>query len=161
MEHAKNIESEAVSRPQSDPAAPFDRAQAIRRSLRCFVFGLIGAIPFLGLSMSWLAFRIGREISAATGERVRFSLLNGAWLCGLALIDVYAFAVSIAAAVAVGLLFLALQIFLLRREYKNNSPRKWNPARHFFYWGIGLAYTGRIGSVFIFVFFFCQWLEEF
>src|SRR5438045_9470073 len=107
MEHAKNIETEAVSRPQSDPAAPFDRAQAIRRSLRCFVFGLIGAIPFLGLSMSWLGFCIGRGISAAPGERVRFSLLNGAWLCGLALIDLDAFAVTVDTAFAAGLFFRA------------------------------------------------------
>lgn len=161
MEHANPIDVEAALRPRSDEAAPFDRAQVIRRSLRCFIFGLFGAIPFFGLSLSWLVFRIGREIQTATGERVSFSLINSAWICGLILIDVYAFAVGLAAAVAIALIFLALQIFLMRREYKKNSPTEWNPARHFFYWGIGLAYTGYVGSVCIFIFAFCKWVKQF
>ena len=37
-----------------------DRVRLIRRSIRCFVFGLMGAVPLLGLGMACLALLLGR-----------------------------------------------------------------------------------------------------
>jgi len=126
---------------------PPDRAQIIRRSLRCLVFGLIGVLPLFGMAAAGLALRLGRKIAEETGERWSFHAVGGCWICGLILIKLYSFAVDRSAAVAVAGIFLGLQVYLLRSLYRNNSAKEWNPARHLVYWGVGLAYTGWVASI--------------
>src|SRR2546427_29283 len=109
---------------------PVDRVRVIRRSMRCFVFGLIGAIPLLGLSMAWLAFRLQRQVANATGEQIRFAPLHLSLGIGLILLLAAALVESVGAVLAAVLILLALQFFLWRRQYLRNVPLEWNPARH-------------------------------
>src|SRR5580658_263244 len=61
--------SDAVLQPL--PLPPPDRVRVINRSVRCFIFGIVGAIPCFGLGMVWLAFKLYREVAAETGEPVK------------------------------------------------------------------------------------------
>lgn len=55
-----------------------DRIQAINRSLRCFVFGLLALIPFLGLAMgpiAWLrAVAVTRKFGGQWNPAQRYLL---------------------------------------------------------------------------------------
>lgn len=124
---------------------PADRVRVINRSVRCFVFGVIGAIPCVGLSMAWLAFKLYREVAEETGERVNLVPLH---TCTVALIVAAAFTpFDIPDLLIVyGTLVFGLQILFLRQQYQKNAPSEWNPARHLIYWGIGLANLGILSS---------------
>ncbi|HEX4119106.1 MAG TPA: hypothetical protein VH619_00660 [Verrucomicrobiae bacterium] len=127
------------------PLVPADRVRVINRSVRCFIFGIIGAIPCIGLSMALLAFKLYGEVASETGERVNLVPLH---LCTVTLL--------IAAActpfelpdvlLLYGILMFGMQILFLRRQYQKNAPLEWNPARHLAYWGIGFANTGILLS---------------
>jgi hypothetical protein len=47
---------------------PMDTIQAINRSLRCFVFGLLAFIPALGLVMAVIALKHGRAVRRGRGH---------------------------------------------------------------------------------------------
>ena len=126
---------------------PIDRARLIRRSFRCFVFGLIGLVPFFGLSMAGLAFYLRREIMRDTGERWESRFFHSIWLCAIIIIAIFYFGSSLSGAVATAVTFISVQAWLLHSQYRRNPPGRWNPARHLVYWGIGLAYTGCVLSV--------------
>ncbi len=126
---------------------PIDRARLIRRSLRCFLFGLIGVIPLFGLSMAGLTFRLRGEIMQETGERWESRFFNSIWFCGIILLGLFYFSSSLTGTATVALIFISIQAWLLNSQYRNNPPGQWNPARHLVYWGIGLAYTGFVLSV--------------
>jgi hypothetical protein len=127
------------------PLVPADRVRVINRSIRCFIFGVIGAIPCFGLSMAWLAFKLYRETAEETGERVNLFPLH---FCSVSIIVAAAFTPFDTPDILVtyGLLMFGLQILFLRRQYQENAPPEWNPARHLLYWGIGLANTGVLLS---------------
>jgi hypothetical protein len=128
-----------------NPPTPVDRVRVINRSVRCFVFGVIGAIPCFGLSMAWLAFKLYREVAEETGERVNLLPFQ---VCSVSLILAAAFTPFDIPEVLVtyGVLMFGLQILFLRRQYHKNAPAEWNPARHLVYWGIGLANMGILLS---------------
>jgi hypothetical protein len=123
-----------------------DRVRLIRRSMRCFVYGLMGAVPLFGLGMACLTLRLRRELAEETGEAVR---LTGALWCSIA-----AFALAFVLlccdqaglVLALGILLPALQGYWLFRQYQRAEPPLWNPARHLVYWGAGLAYAGLVLS---------------
>lgn len=131
---------------ESPPRAPVDRVRLIRRSIRCFLFGLVGAIPCAGLGMVWLAFKLYRDIAAETREPVKIyplfltsfsGLYVGVACCANHLPD----GVLADAVVALG-----LQIMFIRQQYRKNEAAEWNPARHLMYWGMALANAGLIFS---------------
>jgi hypothetical protein len=125
---------------------PIDRVRLIRRSIRCFLFGLVGAIPCVGLGMAWLAFKLHRDIAIETGEKVQLYPLFMTSAAGLY------FGVACSAhnwpdgVLADAIVVLGLQFLFIRRQYRNNAPAEWNPARHLMYWGLGLANAGLILS---------------
>jgi hypothetical protein len=131
---------------------PSDRVRVINRSGRCFIFGVVGTMPCLGLGMVWLAFRLFRDIAAETGERV--SLLP------LYLTSVAGASVAVACVtnnlpdglMADAAVLLGLQFLFLRRQYCKNAPAEWNPARHLMYWGLVLANAGLILSTLVALF---------
>ncbi|MCL5099463.1 MAG: hypothetical protein M1608_18395, partial [Candidatus Omnitrophica bacterium] len=45
------------------------------------------------------------------------------------------------------IVFLGLQAFAVRAEYLAGPGAVWNPARHYLYWGVGLASAGCFGSL--------------
>jgi len=132
--------------PELPAPVSVDRVRLIRRSMRCFVYGLMGAVPLVGLGMACLTLRLRRELAEETGEPVR---LTGALRCAIA-----AFALAFVLlcchqtglVLALGILLPALQGYGLLRQYQRAEPRLWNPARHLVYWGAGLAYAGLVLS---------------
>jgi hypothetical protein len=131
---------------EPSPLPPIDRVRLIRRSMRCFIFGLVGVIPCFGLGMAGLAFKLYRDIADETGEPVQLyplfltsasGLYLGAACCANNLPD---------GVLADALVVLGLQFLFIRRQYRKNAPAEWNPARHLMYWGLGLANAGLIMS---------------
>ena len=49
--------------------APMNKIQAINRSLRCFVFGLLALIPVLGLAMGVIAWMHGHAVMRGRGNQ--------------------------------------------------------------------------------------------
>ena len=119
-----------------------DRVRLIRRSMRCFVFGLMGAVPLLGLGMACLALLLGRQVAQETGEPVRTAGVNGCAVAYFALAVVLLCFDQTGLVLALAILLSALQGYLLFREYRRTNPAQWNPARHLVYWGAGLALAG-------------------
>jgi hypothetical protein len=50
------------------PTAPMTKAEMIERSLRCFVFGLIGLLPVIGIPFAVLSVRQYLRVKYGTGE---------------------------------------------------------------------------------------------
>ncbi len=130
----------------SPPPPPPDKVRVINRSVRCFIFGLVGAVPCFGLGMVVLAFKLYRDIACETGERIRLfplylTSLAGVWI---------AVACSVnnmpAGVLADAIVLFVLQFLFIRQQYLRNAPPEWNPARHLMYWGLGLANLGAILS---------------
>lgn len=126
------------------PLPPPDRVRVIHRSVRCFLFGLVGAIPCFGLGMVWLAFKLYRDIAAETGEKVNLIPLHLSSLAGLAVAACCLHSDLPDGILADALVLLGFQFLFLRRQYLKNAPAEWNPARHLMYWGLGLANTGLL-----------------
>lgn len=121
---------------------PPDRVRLIRRSIRCFLFGLVGAIPCVGLGMVWLAIKLYRDIAAETGEKVQLYPLYVTSISGLYVAGT-CFTFDLPDGVlADAVVLLVLQFLFIRRQYRKNAPAEWNPARHLMYWGLGLANAG-------------------
>jgi hypothetical protein len=139
------------SSPPSPAPAPVDRVRMIRRSTRCFVFGIFGAIPFFGLSLAWLAFRLQRQLARDTGDRIDTTPLYLMSAVALELLVLFLSLELVFLALASATLCLCLPLFLIQRQYRRAEPPEWNPARPLVYWGIGLAYTGVILSGIILV----------
>lgn len=124
--------------------ASVDRVRMIRRSMRCFVFGLMGAVPLLGLGPACLALWIQKELAEESGEPAP---LGGTKMIA---ISIAAFIVAVVLlawdqaglVLAMGFLLPALQGYWLLRQYQRTEPPRWNPARHLVYWGAGLALAG-------------------
>lgn len=52
-----------------NPKPPLDQIEAIKRSLRCFVFGLLAFIPILGLAMGAIACLHAYTVTRRHGDR--------------------------------------------------------------------------------------------
>ena len=50
-----------------NPHFSITKVEMIERSLRCFFFGVLGFLPFIGLPMSIIASRDYRRVTAAQG----------------------------------------------------------------------------------------------
>jgi hypothetical protein len=134
------------------PLPPPDRVSIINRSVRCFIFGVVGVFPCVGLGMVVLVFRLYRDIAAETGEPVKLYplfLTSVAGVCVAAVCFVNNLPDGILAA---AMLVLGLQLLFLRRQYLTNAPVEWNPARHLMYWGLALAHLGLILSAIVVLF---------
>jgi hypothetical protein len=149
-----------VSPSPTPPAPPsVDRVGVMRRSVRCFAFGVTGMVPFIGVLTAWRALRLWQEVSEETGEPAGSSVAKKCAVSSFALAVALFFFKRAGGdprsylagmiAIIVGLLLLVLGIllparqgYLLIRQYGRTEPREWNPARHFAYWGAGLAYAG-------------------
>jgi hypothetical protein len=131
------------------PAAQADPVRIIRRSTRCFVFGLGGVVPWFGLALAGMAFRLKRQLSRETGESFSLRHIHYLWICGLVLFALFVMGGENLAALATAAIFFGLEARLLAAEYRRNKYTQSNPARHLVYWGIGLAYAGCVVSILI------------
>ena len=62
-----------------------DEIQAIKRSLRCFVFGLLALIPLLGLPLAVMAWRHGLAVERQFKHQWNPARLYLRWGTGLGL----------------------------------------------------------------------------
>jgi hypothetical protein len=137
-----------LSSPGLPAPASVDRVRLIRRSMRCFVFGLLGAVPLLGLGPACLALWIQKDLAEESGEPAP---LGGTEMVAIS-IGAFIVAVVLLACdhaglvLAMGFLLPALEGYWLLRQYQRAEPRRWNPARHLVYWGAGLACAGLVLS---------------
>ena len=141
---AANLPSRVSVSSQDEARA---RARLIRRSIRCLIFGAIGAVPILGLGGVWLTLSWWKRIAEETGESAS---LRSVWSClGAGCLFGTGFSVIGLESVSI-LVLLAAQVgaaILLRRAYLSRAPAKWNPARHFCYYGVGLAIWGLFAAL--------------
>ena len=76
------------------PAPPnrpsVDRVRMIRRSIRCFVFGAVGAVPLFGLGTAFLALRLQRELARESGVPARAPWMDGSSVIAFALMLFFA-----------------------------------------------------------------------
>ncbi len=138
---------------------PVDRIRLIRRSLRCFMFGLIGVVPFLGLALAVLALQLYHQVLFETGELkgpIKRSYGNILarflyWLIGTAYILTYYGCYGYLGVISVAGLFWGTPLVFLLHRYWTVTPREWNPARMHLYWGAALAFTGCFTTVILLV----------
>jgi hypothetical protein len=119
-----------------------DRVRMIRRSIRCFIFGLMGAVPLFGLGAAVLALRLRRRLAEETGEPAGPKGMQG---CAVVFFVLSAISLCFGQAgiiLALAILLTVLQGWLMFRHYRRAGPLEWNPARHLVYWGAGLACAG-------------------
>ena len=120
-----------------------DMVRIIRRSMRCFVFGLIGLVPILGVGLAVQALRLQRAVCAELGEPwqappVYFYLLFTA--LGLWWLDPrLGFGGDIFLVVAV----LTAQSCHVFRRFPSPEKAVWNPGRAALIGGVMLAYAGQ------------------
>jgi hypothetical protein len=128
------------------PLPPADPVRVINRSVRCFIFGLVGAVPCFGLGMVWLTFKLYRAIAAETGESAKLYPIYLTTASGVAVAAVCASCNLPDGVLADVMALLVLQFLFIRQQYLRNTPVEWNAARHLMYWGLGLASLGLILS---------------
>jgi hypothetical protein len=134
--------------PELLPPVSVDRVRLIRRSMRCFAFGLMGAVPLFGLGPACLALRLQQQLAEETGETPP---LAGAEMVALAVVAFMLAVVLLCYGQAgmvlgMGILLSALQGYGWFRQYQRAEPRLWNPARHLVFWAAALAWAGLILS---------------
>lgn len=123
-----------------------DRVRMIRRSMRCFVFGIFGAIPFFGLGLAWVALKSQRQLSRETGDNIPIRLPCLMSIACLELMIMFLRLDLEFLALVSAVLSLGVPLVLIQRQYRRFEPAEWNPARHLAYWGVGLACAGIVLS---------------
>jgi hypothetical protein len=134
---------------------PPDRIRVIRQSLRCLVFGAIGAIPIIGIVLAVLALRLFHRVTVETGEKLGPVEMNWSEICAFAMYWLiggvfslfYGLFNGFAGFFCVASLFLGMAVFFLWRHYVKGKPKEWNPGRRHLYVGAGLACCGCFGTI--------------
>jgi hypothetical protein len=128
-------------------AKSVDMARLIRRSLRCFLFGLIGTIPVIGLGLAYQAIRLHQKAAADMGESWQPPRVRWHWTLGLLCLWGYDYFLGWLGFLAIFVIFAWLQTNHVRRGFSVNQDRFWNPAERHSSWGVTLAYGGYFSSL--------------
>lgn len=123
-----------------------DMIRMIRRSRRCGLFGLIGAVPVIGLGLAWQALRLYSQVSAEMGEDWRPPRLYVYWIIALSFMAAFNGLFGFLGAFSVFGIFVGLQTWHLWRSFPETNGPIWNPGRRHMRWGITFAYAGYLGS---------------
>ncbi len=130
------------------PTEYVDKTRLIRRSLRCFIYGLIGAIPVVGITLAWQAIRLHRQVLRETGEACRLpKWWYFYWVAALAVSIVGDRLQGFLGALAAFWGFNGLHAVYLFQLASTRTGKVWNPARRYSYWGFGLACAGCFGLI--------------
>jgi hypothetical protein len=132
----------ALPLPGPSVPVPADRVRLIRRSTRCFVFGILGAVPLLGIGPACLALLLHRQVGEETGEPKGPGGIYSSAAVFYILAVMLLYLGQAGFVLALGFLLSAVQAYLLRRQYLRTEPLDWNPARHLTWWGAWLALAG-------------------
>ncbi len=122
-----------------------DMARVIRQSIRCFVFGVLGAVPIIGIGLALQALRLHRKVFGELEESWKPPPLYWYWFIGLLYLWVYQELFGATGALSIVFIIAGLQTYHLWRSYPP-EPR-WNPGERHLFWGVALAYLGCFGSL--------------
>lgn len=120
-------------------------ARVIRQSVRCFVFGALGAIPIVGIGLAIQALRLHRRIFTELQQPWKPPPLYWYWLITLLYLWAYGELFGAAGGFSIFLILAGLQTYHLRRSFPPEPP--WNPGERHHFWGVALAYLGWFGSI--------------
>ena len=138
-----------------------DLGQVIRLSLRCLYCGLIGAIPLVGFSISWVALQLQRRVIRETGDSLKLGPLKLWWYICLLFLPAYAWFWG-AGGLCVLLAFtLSAQAYHLILQYRHSEPLVANPARACLFWGSYLACLGIAWPFLLFILVLIEAIPEF
>jgi hypothetical protein len=119
-----------------------DMVRVIRRSMRCFTFGVLGLVPLFGTGFACQALRLRRSVSEDLQDGWKPPPVYGYWLLGaLALMagnSFWSLPGDLTACIAV----LGLQSWHCWRSFLRRAGTAWNPADHELFWGTLFAYAG-------------------
>jgi hypothetical protein len=155
---ADGREGEVVARPHFSarslkpgdaPVAPksVDTVRVIRRSLRCFVFGLLGIIPVVGLGLAYQAVRLYGKVVGETSQHWEPPKMRWHWMSGLFCLWGYDQVFGWTGFLSVFAIFTWLITNQVRRSLAQPVGHFWNPAQRHLHWGVALAYAGYFGSI--------------
>lgn len=136
------IQTQLPSTPRS-----IDRIRLIRRSMRCFTFGVIGLVPVLGTGLAIQALRLGRAISSDLDERWQIPPVPLYWLIGMVALWATDAAFGLAGDLFAMLVAVGAQSWHVWRRLVAQPEKVWNPARSQVIWGVTLAYAGLAFSL--------------
>jgi len=110
--------------------------------MRCFVFGLLGLVPFFGVGFAYQALRLRRAISLEIGDAWEPPPVYCYWVMGLiAVITAWSWLNPTANAVLF-ILVLGVQTWHCWRSFAGTREVTWNPGRCQLLWGVIFAYAG-------------------
>ncbi len=124
-----------------------DMVRIIRQSTRCFAFGVMGALPILGLGLALQALRLRREVVAETNESWELGPVWVYWLAGPIALWAMDRWFGLRAAAAIFVVLAGAQALHLWLTFPAPPAGLWNPGRRHLLWGTVLACGGIYGSI--------------
>jgi hypothetical protein len=124
------------------PQRSVDRVRVIRRSMRCFVLGLIGLVPLFGAAFACQALRLRRNVSLDLKDDWTPPPVYCYWLIGATAMMAGDALIGWAGDCAIGLALVALQSYHCWRTFRNRVELIWNPAERQLFLGVICAYAG-------------------
>jgi hypothetical protein len=119
-----------------------DKIGLIRRSLRCWRFGLVGLLPLAGTGFAWQALRIRRRVSADLEENWKPPPVYIYWLVGTAATLPVDANLDIGGDLLLLMVLLAVQSWHCWRSFPRLAEPIWNPAGRHLTAGTLCAYLG-------------------
>jgi hypothetical protein len=119
--------------------------RVIRQSIRCFLFGTLGAVPIVGCGLALQALRLHRRVLTDLQQPWKCPPLYFYWIAALINFWAYGELFGGVGAASVFLIFAAMQTYHLWRSFPRRG--RWNPGERHLFWGVALAYLGWYGTI--------------
>ena len=126
----------------SPPPASIDMVRVIRRSIRCFVFGVIGLVPLFGAGFAYQALRLRRAVSLDLEDGWKPPPVYLYWLLGTVALLAADAGIGVPGDVVVCVVILGIQSWQCYRCFDRASTPVWNPGQRELLWGVLLAQVG-------------------
>ena len=140
------VTNELIGSPRS-----VDMVRVIRRSMRCFLFGVIGLVPLLGAGFAYQALRLRRSLSTDLEDGWAPPPVIVFWLMGIAAMIASRSLLGLGGDLAICVAILGLQSWLCWHRFQNRREKVWNPGGRQLLLGVLSAYAGLGLSLWIVV----------
>ena len=120
---------------------PLDQIRLARRSRHCFVLGVIGIVPFLGLPAAIESIHVFGATKTETGETWKHTPFVLAFIAAWAWLPASYMLWGSAWMMAIFYFETALLGWFFSRMYRTRSRPNTNPATLWLHWGLALAYA--------------------
>jgi hypothetical protein len=139
-----------ITKPNLEPALArpsIDWIRVIRRSMRCYVFGLIGLVPLFGAGLAVQALRLQRKVNEELGQPWNRPFFAFYWIVGLLLLWWTDGVFGLLGDLVACLLVVGVQSWHVWRSFPADREAAWNPGRREVIWGVVSGYAGLAGSI--------------